>query len=123
MSEEHEDRIEDHGEITEGFVTFPAYIMGTMFKPGDKPTHLVENVLGNLWAAAECSHVFEVQFIPQTATFEAVWLGAPVEYWEAFLESHRLASAGAAEEMIHGIAEFLAATPTAEDPHDNNPDD
>lgn len=67
-------------------ITFPAYVMETMFEPGDNPQHMVETVIANLWRSTPlCAHVFDVMFIPNTGTWECAWTTMTKPLWEMWL--------------------------------------
>lgn len=72
----------------EQYISFPHYIMTTMFEPGENKQHLVETVMSNLWrSSSTCAHVFEVEFIDATGTWEGIWVERTEEEWSAWLRA------------------------------------
>jgi hypothetical protein len=68
-------------------ITFPQYVMQTMFQPGENKQHLVETVLRNIWVRGDHAHVFLIEFQDSSGTFEGVWIAMPEAEWDEFLRS------------------------------------
>ncbi len=90
-------------------VSFPHYVVTHMTQPGDNPKHLVETVMSNLWASAECAHVFELAWSVEDAQWVCAWILAPSTYWEAFLEQIRQEGVQAVQEVLEGFEDLLTS--------------
>lgn len=76
----------DGEENNERYISFPQYIMQTMYTPGDNKQHLVERVMANVWAnSAGCAHVFEVEFVDSLGGWQGVWIAMTEADWSRWL--------------------------------------
>lgn len=70
----------------EDFITFPQYIIQTMYTPGENMQHLVERVIANVWAdTPDCAHVFELQYVPHLNGWQGVWIAMIASDWDQWL--------------------------------------
>ena len=90
-------------EAEEPYVTITQYIMMTMFEPGENKQHLVETVIRNLWSRSEHAHVFHVEFVDESGTFEAVWLGMQPSTWSEWLRNQEIELSKAIESAIEAL--------------------
>lgn len=90
-------------EAEEPYVTFVQYIMMTMFEPGENKQLLVETVIRNLWTRCDHAHVFQVEFVDATGTFEAIWLGMQPSMWSEWLRSKEIELDKAIESAIEAL--------------------